>query len=115
MDGYYDLLGMTDRSIYYEELQRQPLFARFQAPAGSSGWTPVATPSSFACPTTIRRRNTSLRQPSRNRSLRPSERGLGYIRVKGITVEHSGDPFPMPQSGMVATSSGNWIIEDNTF
>jgi hypothetical protein len=43
-------------------------------------------------------------------------RGLGYIRVKGITFEHVGNNFPFPQTGMVATNGGNhWIIEGNTF
>ena len=45
----------------------------------------------------------------------PAEQGLGYIRVKGISFQHGADPFPMPQSGMVATNGGNhWIIEDNS-
>ena len=43
-------------------------------------------------------------------------RGLGYIRVKGITFEHAGNNFPFPQTGMVSTNGGHhWIIEDNTF
>jgi hypothetical protein len=43
-------------------------------------------------------------------------RGLGYVRVKGITFEHVGNNFPFPQTGMVSTNGGNhWIIEGNTF
>ena len=43
-------------------------------------------------------------------------RGLGYIRVKGITFEHAGNNFPFPQNGMVTTNGGHhWIIEGNTF
>ncbi len=43
-------------------------------------------------------------------------RGLGYIRIKGITFEHAGNNFPFPQNGMVTTNGGHhWIIEDNTF
>ena len=42
-------------------------------------------------------------------------RGLGYIRVKGITFEHAGNNFPFPQTGMVSTNGGHhWIIEGNT-
>lgn len=45
----------------------------------------------------------------------PEEMGLGYIRVKGFTVEHAAAPFPMPQEGAVSTTRGHhWIIEDNT-
>jgi hypothetical protein len=43
-------------------------------------------------------------------------RGLGYIRVKGITFEHAGNNFPFPQTGMVSTNGGHhWIFEGNTF
>ncbi len=43
-------------------------------------------------------------------------RGLGYIRLKGITFQHAGNNFPFPQNGMVATNGGHhWIIEGNTF
>lgn len=43
-------------------------------------------------------------------------RGLGYIRVKGITFEQAANNFPFPQTGMVSTNGGNhWIIEGNTF
>ncbi len=44
----------------------------------------------------------------------PEEMGLGYIRVKGFTVEHAAAPFPMPQEGAISTWRGHhWIIEDN--
>lgn len=47
---------------------------------------------------------------------RPSQRGLGYIRIKGIHFEKVGNGFPMPQRGMVSTNRGHhWILEDNTF
>jgi hypothetical protein len=43
----------------------------------------------------------------------PRARGLSYIRVKGISFEHSANAFPVPQRGMVSLSRGNhWIIED---
>ncbi|MGD8237667.1 MAG: right-handed parallel beta-helix repeat-containing protein [Armatimonadota bacterium] len=45
----------------------------------------------------------------------PDEYGLGYIRVKGITLEHSGNCFPRPQQGALSTQRGHhWIIEDCT-
>jgi hypothetical protein len=43
----------------------------------------------------------------------PRIRGLNYIRIKGITFEHAGNSFPVPQRGMVSASRGHhWIIED---
>lgn len=45
----------------------------------------------------------------------PDEFGLGYIRVKGLTFQHSGNRFPRPQAGALSTQRGHhWIIEDCT-
>jgi alpha-N-arabinofuranosidase len=45
----------------------------------------------------------------------PEQMGLGYIRVKGFTVEHAAGPFPWEQVGAISTTRGHhWIIEDNT-
>ena len=45
----------------------------------------------------------------------PMAYGLGFIRVKGLTLEHSGNCFPRPQQGALSTQRGHhWIIEDNT-
>lgn len=43
----------------------------------------------------------------------PRQRGLAYIRLKGISFEHAANGFPVPQRGLVSTSGGHhWIIED---
>ena len=45
----------------------------------------------------------------------PEKIGLGYIRVKGFVIEHSGNCFPRPQQGALSTQRGHhWIIEENT-
>ena len=46
----------------------------------------------------------------------PVHRGLGYIRVKGLTLQHAGNGFPLPQRGALLDVMGghHWIIEDNT-
>jgi len=45
----------------------------------------------------------------------PEAFGLGYIRVKGFTIEHSGNCFPRPQQGGLSAMRGHhWIIEGNT-
>ncbi|MGO8927341.1 MAG: right-handed parallel beta-helix repeat-containing protein [Limisphaerales bacterium] len=47
--------------------------------------------------------------------LAPEQIGLGYIRVKGFTVEQVAGPFPWEQVGAISTTRGHhWIIEDNT-
>jgi len=45
----------------------------------------------------------------------PDTIGLGFIRVKGFTVEQVGNAFPMEQEGAISTWRGHhWIIEGNT-
>jgi hypothetical protein len=45
----------------------------------------------------------------------PTAFGLGYIRVKGFTIQHSGNCFPRPQQGALSAMRGHhWIIEGNT-
>ncbi|HHZ92619.1 TPA: right-handed parallel beta-helix repeat-containing protein [Candidatus Poribacteria bacterium] len=45
----------------------------------------------------------------------PQVKGLGYIRIKGLTFEHAGNGFIRSGNGAVTTWGGNhWIIEDNT-
>ncbi len=45
----------------------------------------------------------------------PEAYGLGYIRVRGLTIEHSAGCFPRPQNGALSTQRGHhWIIEENT-
>jgi hypothetical protein len=44
----------------------------------------------------------------------PEQFGLGYVRVKGLAIEHSASCFPRPQEGALSTRRGHhWIIEDN--
>lgn len=45
----------------------------------------------------------------------PAQTGLAWIRVKGITFQHAGNGYPIPQRGLLSAAGGNhWIIEDNT-
>ena len=44
----------------------------------------------------------------------PRAFGLGYIRVKGLTIQHAGNCFPRPQQGALLTMRGHhWLIEAN--
>jgi hypothetical protein len=52
---------------------------------------------------------------TREQAFVPMKKGLAYIRVKGITFQHAGNGYPVPQRGIVSTAGGNhWIIEGNT-
>ncbi len=51
----------------------------------------------------------------REQAFVPAHKGLSFIRVKGLTFQHVGNGYPIPQSGLVSTAGGNhWIIEENT-
>ena len=46
---------------------------------------------------------------------KPPVKGLGYIRIEGLTFEHAGNGFIRSGHGAVTTWCGHhWIIEDNT-
>ena len=52
---------------------------------------------------------------AREQVFAPLQRGLAYIRIKGLTFQHAGNGYPVPQRGLVSTAGGNhWIIEGNT-
>ena len=53
---------------------------------------------------------------TRQHTFIPVRSGISYIRVKGITFQHAGNPYPFPQFGMVSLAGGDhWILEDNIF
>lgn len=44
----------------------------------------------------------------------PEAPGLGFIRVKGFTVQHVANCYPVPQRGAISALQGHhWIVEDN--
>ena len=52
---------------------------------------------------------------TREQAFVPSQKGLAFIRVKGLIFQHAGNAYPFPQYGLVSTVGGNhWIFEDNT-
>jgi len=51
---------------------------------------------------------------TREHAFAPTQGGLGFIRIKGISFQHAGNAYPFPQHGLVSTGGGNhWIIEGN--
>jgi hypothetical protein len=117
VDSYYDLFGTSGRSTNnYEDIQWQPLFDEIGG-AGGKFWVDQKGNNIFVrLPNDDAPEKHVIEATVQEQVFAPTDRGLGYIRLKGITFQHGSDPFPMPQSGMVATNTGNhWIIEDNTF
>ena len=117
VDSYNDLFGTSGRSTNnYEDIQWQPLFDEIGG-AGGKFWVDQKGNNIFVrLPNDDAPEKHVIEATVQEQVFAPADRGLGYIRLKGITFQHGSDPFPMPQSGMVATNTGNhWIIEDNTF
>ena len=51
---------------------------------------------------------------TREQAFAPEEKNLDYIRVKGLTMRHVADPWPLPQRAALSTSHGRfWVIENN--
>jgi hypothetical protein len=117
VDQAGDLTATTARATsYYVDIPWRPLFDEIGG-AGGKFWVDLKGNT-----ITVRLPNDDspdkhvIEATVREQVLAPKEAGLGYIRLKGITFQHSSDPIPLPQSGMVVTRGGNhWIIEDNTF
>ncbi len=117
MDSYNELFGASGRSTNnYEDIRWRPLFGEIGGADGKF-WVDQKGHNIF-----VRLANDDppekhlIEATVQEQVFAPADRGLGYIRLKGISFQHGADPFPMPQSGMVAVNSGNhWIIEGNTF
>jgi hypothetical protein len=116
MDSYNDLFGSSDRSTNnYEEIKWHPLFDEIGG-AGGKFWADQRGNTIYVrLPNDDPPEKHVIEATVQEQVFASATRGLGYIRVKGISFQHGADPFPMPQSGMVATNGGNhWIIEDDT-
>jgi len=117
VDSYNDLFGTSGRSTNnYEDLRWQPLFDEIGG-AGGKFWVDQKGNNIFVrLPNDDPPEKHLIEATVQEQVFAPADRGLGYIRLKGISFQHGADPFPMPQSGMVAANTGNhWIIEENTF
>jgi hypothetical protein len=115
VEQYSELLSASPRSSnYYEELQWRPLFEEIGGAGGRFWVDERGNTISVRLPNDDAPEKHAIEAVVQEQVFAPAARGLGYIRVKGLSIQHAADPFPMPQSGMVATNGGNhWIVEDN--
>ena len=93
---------------------RQVLRARDLAESDGCFW--VEDPGlrvHFRLPGDVDPRETVLEATVQEQVFAPRQRGLGYIRLKGLTIRHAGDGVPVPQRAMLSTTRGHhWIVED---
>ena len=112
-----ELAGPSPRSMnYFTKVLWSPLFKEFQPEAGKvwiemNGMTLHIRLANDDDPA-----KHTIEITTREQVFSPAERYQSYIRVKGITFEHAGNGFPVPQRGMVSVNRGNhFIFEDDTF
>ena len=79
-------------------------------------WIDAESKTLLVHPFDRRNPNTcEIEATSRQFLLNPLVRGLGYVRIAGLTFEQAGNGFIRSGNGAVTTWGGHhWIIEDNT-
>lgn len=117
VDTASELAAPPTRSTnYFTQIFWTPLFKEFSPYAGkvwieSNGMTLHIRLANDDDPAKHTIEITNMEQ-----AFSPVERYQSYIRVKGITFQHAGNGFPVPQRGLVSTNRGHhFIFEDNTF
>jgi len=112
-----NLAGPSKQSLnYFSKVHWSPLFAEFQPPVGTfwvetNGMTLHIRLANDDDPA-----KHTIEITTQEQVFSPRDRYQSYIRVKGITFQHAGNGFPVPQRGMVSTNRGHhFIFEDDTF
>jgi len=117
VENAHELAGPSPRSLnFFTKIQWSPLFKEFQPYAGkvwieTNGMTLHIRLVNDDGPA-----KHTIEITTQEQVFTPAQRYQSYIRVKGITFQHAGNGFPVPQRGLVSTNRGNhFIFEDNTF
>lgn len=106
------------RGLVFQDGRRLQQVSRYSELAGSEGafWVETnglvihLTPFGSGDPN-----RSEWELTTREQIFSPEEYQLGYVRLKGFTLELAGNGFPFPQRGAVSTMHGHhWILEDNT-
>jgi parallel beta-helix repeat protein len=110
-------LGTSTRSLnYFKKIFWSPLFKEFQPEAGKVWIEPNGMTLHIRLANDEDPAKHTIEITTQEQVFAPAQRYQQYIRVKGITFEHAGNGFPVPQRGMVSVNRGNhFIFEDDTF
>ena len=117
VEGANELAGPSPRSLnFFSEVHWSPLFKEFSPYAGKVWIEPNGMTLHIRLANDDDPANHTIEITNQEQVFVPAQRYQAYIRVKGITFEHAGNGFPVPQRGMVSVNRGNhFIFEDNTF
>jgi hypothetical protein len=116
VEMYRELAGATGRSLSaYSDAKSEPLFAEIGGTGGKWWVEHNGMTLHVRLPNDNSPNHHVIEITTKEQVFVPAARYLGYIRVKGITFEHAGNGFPVPQRGLLSTNRGHhWIIEGNT-
>ena len=111
------LAAPSTRSLnFWSDVKWTPLFEEFSPYAGKVWVEPNGMTLHIRLANDDSPASHTIEITTQEQVFAPAERYQSYIRVKGITFEHAGNGFPVPQRGMVSTNRGHhFIFEDNTF
>ena len=117
VEGSMELAGPSPRSMnFFSEVHWSPLFQEFSPYAGKVWIEPNGMTLHIRLANDDDPSSHTIEITTEEQVFSPAARYQAYIRVKGITFQHAGNGFPVPQRGMVSTNRGNhFIFEDNTF
>ncbi|MGD0094502.1 MAG: right-handed parallel beta-helix repeat-containing protein, partial [Planctomycetota bacterium] len=108
---------MLRRGMVFVDGQPLKQVYRFAELAGQTGVFWVEEPGlriHFRLPEDAKPQEAAFEVTAREQVFAPQERGLGYIRVSGLSFERAADGVPVPQRALLSTSRGHhWIIEKN--
>ncbi|HVT72401.1 MAG TPA: right-handed parallel beta-helix repeat-containing protein [Lacunisphaera sp.] len=112
-----NLAGPSPRSLnFWSDVRWTPLFEEFSPYAGKVWIEPNGMTLHIRLANDDDPAKHTIEITTQEQVFAPVERYQGYIRVKGITFQHAGNGFPVPQRGMVSTNRGHhFIFEDDVF
>src|SRR5271157_4906473 len=110
------LAGPSPRSLnFFSEVHWSPLFQEFSPYAGKVWIEPNGMTLHIRLANDDDPANHTIEITNQEQVFVPAQRYQAYIRIMGLTFQHAGNGFPVPQRGMVSVNRGNhWIVEDNT-
>ncbi len=112
-----NLAGPSPRSLnFWSDVRWSPLFEEFSPYAGKVWIEPNGMTLHIRLANDDDPAKHTIEITTQEQIFSPAERYQAYIRVKGITFQHAGNGFPVPQRGMVSTNRGHhFIFEDDVF
>ncbi len=111
------LAAPSTRSLnFWSDVKWTPLFEEFSPYAGKVWVEPNGMTLHIRLANDDNPASHTIEITTQEQVFAPAKRYQSYIRVQGITFEHAGNGFPVPQRGMVSTNRGShFVFEDDTF